>query len=125
MAESREASEEPDARALHLPRFGQRLSVPPAPVGVLVLGPSEHRVGILPGRWLEPSLPPSLRLRTHDPVATIALEFLAAAGIEEGVIRPAAGLEHDRKAAGRIGPDIGTGLCHAATRPTPCEDACY
>src|SRR5262249_30085519 len=49
----------------------------------------------LPFRRRQPRCPKGLRLWPGNPIAAIALEFEALAGIDEGIIVPSVSLEHD------------------------------
>jgi hypothetical protein len=96
VAERGEAAEEADAVIGERPGLRDRLPVAPAAVGLLVADADEGGVGRVPVGRRPAWRPDRLLLRPHDPVAPVALKLPAVARIEEGIVVPAGGFEHDR-----------------------------
>src|SRR5581483_9866096 len=103
MAEGGEAAEEPDAVIFERPGLAERALVAPAAVGIVVADAEEGRVGVIPVRGRQARRPQRLLLGADDPVPAVALELASVARIEEGVVGPAFGLQHHRRAAGERG----------------------
>src|SRR5690606_39073672 len=103
MAEGSEAAKEAHLalangarqRPGHRPGLADRLPVFPAAVRILVLGAGEDRVGAIPFLGRKTRRPQRLRLGTDDAIRAVALELSPVAGIDQRVVGPALGLEHD------------------------------
>ena len=99
MAERGEPPEESQAVIGNRPDFSEAVLVAPAPIGLLVADADEMRVRQFPLGVAQPRQPHGLGLGPGDAIGAVTLELEASTGVEERVVVPPLGLEHDRRAA--------------------------
>ncbi len=119
MAKGGETPVEAHVAPLQRPGLGRLAGKAPA-AGLVLIGGVEHRVGRRPDRLGLARTPQALRLRPHDAIGAVTLQLLPIAAVDQAVVGPAGGAQHDRRRGqdGMIGRTHGSALRgRAPTRP--------